>query len=251
MKLVTYNLSCDWNSCDGINSFIHRAGMIYEKINTEMPDILAFQEVIPKSLEFLKRVCPDYDFYGQFRTENFDGEGLYTAVRKELYEVTAFEAFWLSPHPYEPGSRFEEQSECPRVCIVTDVRNRKNGFRMRIFNVHLDHISDVARVLGMQCVLEKAVEYQKKLSLPMAILGDFNAYVQSGPIQVCEEYGFWDAAADQKCTYHEFGKREEKLDYIFLSKELQESVKESFIWDEARNGIYLSDHYPTGILLEV
>ena len=248
MKLVTFNLSCDWNSCDGINSFVHRAGMIYDKINEEMPEVIAFQEVIPKSLDFLKRICPEYDFYGQFRSENFDGEGLYTAVRRDIYDVTAFEAFWLSDKPYEPGSRFSEQSECPRVCILTDIRNRTNGFRMRLMNVHLDHISDHARFLGIRCALQKAEEYQKKNPIPLVVLGDFNALPGSEPICACEEFGLTDAAKKQKCTFHEFGKREEKLDYIFLSEELKSS--ESFVWTDTRCGVYLSDHYPTGILLE-
>lgn len=137
MKLVTFNLSCDWNSCDGINSFVHRAGMIYDRILEEMPDVLAFQEVIPRSLDFLRRLFPEYEFFGQLRTEHFDGEGLYTAVRRDTYDATAFEAFWMSPNPYEPGSRFPEQSECPRVCILTDLRNRKTGERLRLLNVHL------------------------------------------------------------------------------------------------------------------
>lgn len=247
MKLITYNLSCDWNSCDGINSFVHRAGMIYDRIREEMPDIVAFQEVIPKSLDFLRRICPEYEFFGQFRTENFDGEGIYTAVRCDLYDVTAFEPFWMSPNPYEPGSRFPEQSECPRICVLTDIRNRKTGERMRLMNVHLDHISDQARELGIRCVLEKAKEYQNRNPLPLVIVGDFNALPGSAPIRICEEFGLKDAAYNQKCTFHEFGKREEKLDYIFISKEL--NAKESFVWADNRCGIYLSDHYPTGIIL--
>lgn len=247
MKLITFNLSCDWNSCDGINSFVHRAGMIYDRIREEMPDVVAFQEVIPKSLDFLRRICPEYEFFGQFRTENFDGEGLYTAVRCDLYDVTAFESFWLSPNPYEPGSRFAEQSECPRICILTDIRNRETGDRMRLLNVHLDHISDQARELGIQCALEKAKEYQNRNPLPLAIVGDFNALPGSIPIRACEKFGLKDAAYNQKCTFHEFGKREEKLDYIFISKEL--NAIESFVWTDNRCGIYLSDHYPTGIIL--
>ena len=44
MKIVTFNLDCCWDGAEGINSFIHRAGMIYERINAEKPDIIAFQE---------------------------------------------------------------------------------------------------------------------------------------------------------------------------------------------------------------
>ena len=53
IKIVTYNLRCIWKG-DGINGFIHRAGMIFDKINAELPDIIAFQEAIPKHIEFLK-----------------------------------------------------------------------------------------------------------------------------------------------------------------------------------------------------
>lgn len=248
MNFITYNLSCDWDSCDGINSFVHRAGMIYDRIRNEMPDVFAFQEVIPKSLDFLEKICPEYEFFGQFRTKNFDGEGLFTAVRRGLYEVTAYEVFWLSPAPYEPGSRFAEQSECPRICILTDLRNKKNGNRIRLMNVHLDHISEQAKELGIRCVLEKANEYQEKNPLPLVIAGDFNSLPNSSPINVCEAYGLKDAAGDIEYTYHEFGKRKDKIDYIFISKELK--CTDSFVWSEHKNGIYLSDHYPTGVILD-
>lgn len=250
MKIVTFNLSCDWDTCDGINSFVHRAGMIYEKLNSEMPDIVAFQEVVPKSLGFLKSICPDYDFYGQFRSEGFDGEGLFTAVRKDKFEVTAHEAFWMSPTPYVPGSRFAGQSECPRICVVTDIRDIKSGFRLRLFNVHSDHISDEARTDGIKCVLNKVTEYNKKNPLNTAVAGDFNALPESESIKLCRKYGFVDLTDEQKCTFHEFGQRKEKLDYIFADKNVAELAGKSFVWEDEKHGVYLSDHYPTGIVLK-
>lgn len=30
MKIVTFNIKCDWKT-DSINSFIHRAGLVFEK----------------------------------------------------------------------------------------------------------------------------------------------------------------------------------------------------------------------------
>ena len=212
--------------------------------------LLPFRRLFRRVYGFLKRICPDYEFYGQFRTKNFDGEGLYTAVRKDTFEVVAHETFWLSPTPYEPGSRYEEQSECPRICVLTDIRNRNSGFRIRLFNVHLDHISDRARVSGIQCVLNKVNEYNKKKILHTGILGDFNALPSSETIKNCEKHQFFDAAENQKCTFHELGKRKEKLDYIFLDKDMRKMVKDSFVWEDVRNGIYLSDHYPVGIILE-
>ena len=39
MKFVTFNIRCQ-PYLDGINAFIHRAGMIYDKIQKETPDTL-------------------------------------------------------------------------------------------------------------------------------------------------------------------------------------------------------------------
>ena len=126
MKIVTWNLRCLWSG-DGINAFLHRAGMIYEKIDREKPEIIAFQEVVAESLTFLRKIFPEYIFLGQMRSENYDGEGLYTAVRKDIFDVLGGETFWLSPTPYIAGSRFEKQSDCPRICVYTLVRHKTGG----------------------------------------------------------------------------------------------------------------------------
>ena len=56
MKIVTWNLRCQWKEVDGVNAFIHRAGFIYEKTMQELPDVIAFQEIVPQSLELLQRM---------------------------------------------------------------------------------------------------------------------------------------------------------------------------------------------------
>ena len=55
MKIVSFNLRCVWKG-DGINAFIFRAGMIYDKIIREMPDVLAFQEMSVDHLKLLRRM---------------------------------------------------------------------------------------------------------------------------------------------------------------------------------------------------
>ena len=54
IKIVTFNLRCVWNGVDAQNSFVHRAGLIWEKVNEEKPDVIAFQECVPQSVEILK-----------------------------------------------------------------------------------------------------------------------------------------------------------------------------------------------------
>ena len=101
MKIVTFNLRCVYEKWDGINSFIHRAGLIYEKVNAEKPDIIAFQEVVGKSLEMLTKLLPEYLFLGHFRNADYSGEGVFTAIRRDEIEVLGFEDFGLVlPHTF-------------------------------------------------------------------------------------------------------------------------------------------------------
>lgn len=258
ISFVTFNLRCVWkdnaDNGDGKNSFIHRAGLIYEKINSEMPDIIAFQEVVSTHLNLLKRMLPEYDFYGQFRNDDFSGEGLYTAVRKERFQVLSFDSYWISPTPYLPGSRYQKQSGCPRICVTVKVREKMSGMIFRTFNIHLDHISDEARVLGMNCVLEKLGRYLEEDNIPFVIAGDFNAEPESEVIKTCneyEKYKIFDVTEKIETTFHNWGTKSTKIDYIYVTEDIKKKVKSVGIWDDVHEGIYLSDHYPVCMTFEI
>ena len=245
-KVVSFNLRCVWIG-DGINSFIFRAGMIYDKIMREMPDVIAFQEMLSDHLELLKRMLPEYVFCGQFRSKNYTGEGLFTAIRKDAWDVIAHETFWISPTPYVAGSRFEGQSDCPRICVVTQIRHGKTGEMLRLYNIHLDHISDAARIRGIRCVFEKMEEFQKRLPLPSLVLGDYNAQPDSETIRFCNDCKapvMFDVTKEIPVTFHAYGKQSMKIDYIYVTEELKRAFCASDIWTDEKEGIYLSDHYP-------
>jgi endonuclease/exonuclease/phosphatase family metal-dependent hydrolase len=246
IKIVSFNLRCVWIG-DGINSFIFRAGMIYDKIMRETPDMIAFQEVTANHLDLLKRMLPEYVFCGQFRSQDYTGEGLFTAIRKDAWDVIAYEAFWISPTPYVAGSRFESQSNCPRICVVTQIRHKHTGKMLRLFNIHLDHVSDTARIKGIQCVLEAMAAFNEKLPLPSFVLGDYNADPDSETIRFCNSYpspAMFDVTHEIPVSYHGYGSCGIKIDYIYVTEEAKHALLSSGIWAEESNGIYLSDHYP-------
>lgn len=242
MNIVTFNLRFSWDN-DGINSFIHRAGFIYDKLKKEQPDIIAFQEMTPQSLDLLKHVLSDYQFIGQMRSENYDGEGLYVAAKKEKFDVLGFEVFWLSPTPYTAGSRYENQSVNPRICLIVKLRQIKTNEIFRLINVHLDDISDEARLLGIEGMFAH-IKRNDADDAPIILLGDFNALPQSGVLSVCLKHGFFDATEDIAFTFHDFGRSKEKIDYILLPKVWSKRCKKSGVWTDCHDGIYLSDHYP-------
>lgn len=243
-KIVTYNLRSIWKG-DGINGFIHRAGMIFEKINKELPDIIAFQEAIPEHINFLKIAFPGYHFTGHGREQGYDGEGVFTAIRKETMMELGNETVWISPTPYIIASKFEKQSGCSRACNITQVRDRRNGHIYRIFNIHLDHAFDEARVEGIKCVLDFVEKRNNELDVSTVVLGDFNAFPDSETISIINKCGkYTDITQSIPVTFHGYTGIQDKIDYIYVSDDLKKSLRSTYIWDDVDNGIYLSDHYP-------
>lgn len=242
MKIASINQRCVYKK-DGNQSFIHRAVFLCDKISAEAPDVIGFQEVTEESVKVLERLLPEYTFVGQFRGADYRGEGLYTAVRKESCTLLGFETVWLSPTPYEPGSRFEDQSPYPRICVEAKILHRASGRVMRLYNLHLDHISESARVLGIKAAFDFIDSF--KDGAPVVMLGDFNAEPDSKTIEMCNaREGMRNVTANIPVTFHGYGKSSIKIDYIYMSDELADSVCEAKAWTDQSYDIWLSDHYP-------
>ena len=250
LKIVTFNLRCLWDG-DGINSFIHRVGLIYEKINSEKPDLIAFQEMTDKHLAVLERLMTEYEFIGGARNTDYGGEGVYTAIRKESMKLIGFDFFWLSPTPYIPGTRFEEQSPCPRICASLKMLHIKSGKTFRFINTHLDHIPNEAiRIVEMKQLMEYIIDKNAQDWMPTLLVGDFNALPSEPAVGLCTEY-MKDVTNNISVTFHDFGRAEMKIDYVFVSEELEKAVVRVEAWKDERNGIYLSDHYPICVELDI
>ena len=112
-----------------------------------------------------------------------------------------------------------------------------------MFNVHLDHISEEARVLGMGAALEAIEKENQKLALPLFLLGDMNAYPESKAIQNAKSV-LVDLTENSGGTYHAFGTEEEKIDYIFTDAQTAKKPWQCNRLERTEHGIYLSDHYP-------
>ena len=52
-------------------------------------------------------------------------------------------------------------------------------------------------------------------------------------------------------TFHAYGNKKLKIDYIYLSSSLADKLCSVEIWDDEQAGIYLSDHYPICAELEI
>ena len=241
MRIVTYNLRCDVKN-DGVNSFTNRKGLVLDKIDTEMPDVIGFQEVTPPMNAFLHRKLSGYTLVGCGRGKDYQDEYNPVAFRSDKYELIGLDVSWLSETPYVPGSRFRDQSICPRIITHALLRPIGEGEPFHVYNTHLDHVSSEARQLGAKRLIEKTEEDQKTHPFPLLITGDFNATPDAREIKMLKNK-FYDFTDDIGLTFHNFGRTDGgQIDYIFAKG--FEKEEEPIKWTDEWNGVFLSDHYP-------
>lgn len=250
-KIVSFNLRYQYTG-DGVCSFIFRAGNILEKINSEKPDVICFQEGTDENIGFLKRNLSGYHVMFTQREKDLSGEGLAFAYRPEKYHLLKLDFFWLSDTPEKPGSRFADQSICPRICQSLLFKRIADGKLFRVYNLHLDHESENATLLGIKCALNRVAEECEKLPLPFFLMGDFNSLPESLTVNYCKQFAapkMVDLTSRIEYTYHEFKKKKDKIDYIFCDEATASLSHTATPWTDEINGICLSDHYP--VCLEI
>jgi endonuclease/exonuclease/phosphatase family metal-dependent hydrolase len=244
MKLVTFNIRCDYGQ-DGENNFSFRKPIILDKISKESPDIICFQEVLPHVAAWLKENLKDYYVIGCGRDENLKDEQTTIAYKKLKFNLIDMEVFWLSETPKVPGSRYQNQSICPRVCTKALFLDTDTEEVFQVYNTHLDHIGSEARKLGLGQILKKIEQEESFVKAPVILTGDFNCLPDSPEMELLKEYPYLvDLTMKTGGTFHDYGKIKEpvKIDYIIAQDNLEcGSVN---LWADCKDGVYLSDHYP-------
>ncbi len=251
LKAVTFNLRMNTMK-DGINYFFNRSPYILKKIQVEKPDIIGFQEATRDIHTWLNANLNEYIIVGLGRDADFGGEANPVAFRKDRFELFGLTQFWLSETPEIPGSRYEHQSHCPRILISVKLRDRVSKKMIYVYNTHLDHIDAEARLLGIRQVLNEIKHDYTKSPAALLLMGDMNATpdeISMEEIIKCPFPCLRDASATVVNTFHGYrggsafsfdaGK---KIDYIFTNA--FDRLVRTYAWEEEKNGVYLSDHYP-------
>jgi len=241
LTILTFNLRCP-AKMDGVNYSPLRMPRVMEKIREEKPDVIGFQELEDTALSTLREGLPEYEFIGAGRDRDYRGESCRLAYRRETVEVHAMGHFWLSPTPEVPGSRYEEQSGCPRVCTWAMLMHRISGQRFAVVNTHLDHVHEKARTLGLNQVLAEADRIRRETGVPVFVTGDFNFPPEEGTYGLIGQFGFEDLTRDVAPTFHGFGTVDPvRVDYILAGQPGKYAISR---WHECNGGVYLSDHDP-------
>ena len=248
LKVMTFNLRTRVKS-DGINFFDNRQGRVLDTIKSEAPDLIGFQEATGTMRRWLVANLPalGYTVIGCGRGKDYDDESTSLAFRTDLFDLVSFDTQWLSNTPLVPGSRYGgDQSGCPRTFSAA-VLKPLNEKPFLFVNTHLDHVGNMAKLLGMTQI----IQYISLKGLPVIVTGDANAVPTDTAITAMVGAApcgreIVDVTATLDGTFHKFGEyppeRRRKIDYIFTDLPC-DPARSYKVADEGVDGVYISDHF--------
>lgn len=253
VRVMSANLRC-WSPDDlGKKSWFYRAPLIAKNIEAEAPSVIGFQEVNKWQYNFLCKVLPDYDSIITFRDTSVVSEGCPIFFSKNLYNLVDKGSFWLSKTPDKMSKDWD--SACYRVCSYAILQDKESEKKFVVFNTHLDHVSEEARIEGIKVVLKKIEEFG---GYPAMLMGDFNAEEDTATYKSATEifndakYLAEKAEGIHSATYQNWGTQLERepIDYLMISKKGFD-VESFKVVDRTFDGVYASDHFPIVAELEL
>lgn len=244
IKVMSANVRCKNPQDLFKKNWYYRADLIIKNIENNAPSIIGFQEVTKGQYSYLVDCLKGFDSVIEYRDKSPFSEGCPIFYRTDMYTLVDKGSFWLSETPEEMSKDWN--AACYRICSYVILKENATDKQFVVFNTHLDHKSEEARIKGIAVVLDKIKQFG---SLPSMIMGDFNCEEGSTTyIDVTND--FLDAKyqtenSDRGCTYQAFGEQLDRncIDYFMISKQGLE-VESFKIVRDTYNGVYPSDHFP-------
>lgn len=247
LRVMSCNVRCISPTDFGKKSWFYRADLIMQGIEKEQPSVIGFQEATKWQYSYLCDTLSSYDSVITYRDDAFNSEGCPIFYRSDMYALIDKGSFWLSETPDVMSKSWGAQFN--RVCSYVILKDNATGTEFVVFNTHLSHVSDKARINGIQVVLDKIAEFGSK---PAVLMGDLNAKEDSETYKSATN-NFYDAKYQTtntmtSCTYQDWGKQldRECIDYVMISKQGLK-VNSYKVVTDTYDGVYSSDHFPLSV----
>ena len=231
-----------------------RKDICLKVIKSRKPDIICMQEVIYESYDYMRKKLKGYIAFG-FEGPEMDPwtEGYHFIVKnviffsKKRYELISEGCSWLSETPTIAGSSSWETARA-RHCNWVRLRDRKSGRVFRVLDVHLDHITKLAKTKQTEVIVAEAAQYAE--DFPQLLFGDFNSGIKDEPYALLTAAGWTDAYEDvhghEEVGYTAHGwkfdrPKGRRIDFIYTKGGVK--ALDAEIVKDAPGSIYPSDHY--------
>ncbi len=162
----------------GDNSWSNRLPRVLKVIENHKFDLMGVQEATPGQVEDLQNALKGWAHVGLGREPDGKGEASSIFYKTNRFECPENETFWLSETPDVPGS-MSWNTACRRVCTRAKMKDKETGHEFQYFNTHLDHISALARKMGMKLILQRICELPRGTTVFLS--GDMNDSFEALP----------------------------------------------------------------------
>lgn len=247
LSVATYNIRYD-NPKDTIK-WSERTQEVANAVRYN--DIVGLQEVLPNQWADLRPLFPFHDSYGVGRDADGGGEACPIFYDRERFDFLHGEVRWLAESDWALPGKIGWDADLPRIATIVLLYDRKSGKQVRIFNVHLSHVGELARA-GALGLLSGWAGHPEDDAIHV-LLGDFNMTAETVEIQeMIERTEFKDVytSAAFRCRQHygtyttflpERAVLAERIDHIFVRGA---TVEWTCAEEVIKYGLFVSDHMP-------
>ncbi len=249
IKVMSYNIRLDLAS-DGENRWDARKDRVASIMNFYHADFIGGQEVQHHQLQYLLQQLKDYSYIGVGRDDGKEG-GEYSCIfyNKEKFSLQKSATFWLSPTPDSISKGWD--AALKRICTYGLFKEKKTKQLFWVFNTHLDHIGQTARLEAVKLIWQRMGALNEK-GLPVILTGDFNskpnepaaAFMASQMQNARNISAIVHGNADSWNAFKFIEKPIGCIDYIFVSQDKKVSVNAFATITDSYDLKYPSDHFP-------
>lgn len=250
LDVMTFNIRYG-TAHDRQNNWPNRQDMVVNMLRHYDADIIGTQELLPFQADYITHWLPEYRWFGAPRNHEQLPER--SAILYKWRELVPMESgtFWLSETPTVFASTSWNTSVA-RVATWARFHHLETGTTFFVYNTHLDHISQDARLNGTRVILEHAKEHAA--DHPVVFMGDFNAKAgENEAYHVArDEGGFHDAwleATERRgptTTWNAFRAADpasdQRIDWILTRGGFLTDLCETVTYSEDNRQV--SDHFP-------
>lgn len=252
-RVMTFNIRRDGSEKDAINTWQQRLPRVQQILNQAKPDILGMQEPLENQVSDISALLSEYAKVGDSRgscwwgldTDEFNP----IWFKKDRYTLHDSGTFLIDGNPSKLQRLLNRKKYgfLSRICTWALLQDKQTEQYVYVFNTHLDHVFDEARMFNMFNILQFLAQNRID-NWPVILMGDFNTNVEGGIQNQLAAAQFHNTKTLAKSvqgpenTYTGFGYHQECLiDHILALGTARVSNHVTVLCEQ---GGYPSDHRP-------
>ena len=247
--VCSFNMRTDCGADKGELAWTNRLPRVLKIIEDHRLDVIGAQELKENQVAHLREALgpKGYKMVGRGRLAEGKSEGVYIIYNANRFDCTASDTFQLSETPDVWGSS-SWNSAYPRTCVWVQLKDRETDKVFRLYNTHLDHVSELARRKGMELVVGR-INADVSAGTTAFLTGDFNNELRPGNAIDYVRKSMGDTAELSLTphqgpvnTFQAYQRPLSLIDYVFVKGKVR--VLSHATIDDKPDGKWASDHFP-------